>query len=98
PAQVPVHVPAGVDAAHELLTDEAALRERHRVTLEERLLGDRGLVDVDAEARDPSLDAKGVEAGSVPSRHRRGERGDRVVDERRGAEEIDARLGAPPGG
>ena len=29
-AQVPVHVAARVDAAHQLLADEAALRERHR--------------------------------------------------------------------
>ena len=39
---------AGVDAADELLAEEAALGERDRVELEERLLRDRRLVDVDA--------------------------------------------------
>ena len=52
PAQEPVHVAAAVDAAHELLAEEAALGERHRVALEERLLRDRRVVDVDALARD----------------------------------------------
>ena len=51
-------MPAGVDAAHELLAEEAALGERHRVALEERLLRDRRLVDVDALARDARLDAQ----------------------------------------
>src|SRR5207248_921896 len=36
-AQEPVDVAAAVDTTHELLADEAALRERHRVLLEERL-------------------------------------------------------------
>ena len=38
PAQQPVDVAAAVDAAHQLLAEEASLRERHRVALEERLL------------------------------------------------------------
>ena len=52
---------AGVDAAHELLAEEAALGERHRVLLEERLLRDRRLVDVDRLQRDALLDAPRLE-------------------------------------
>ena len=48
--EVSVDVATRVDAAHELLTDEATLRERHRVDLEERFLRDRPLVDVDDRA------------------------------------------------
>src|SRR4029079_16570764 len=58
PAQEAVDVAAGVDAAHELLAEEAALGERDGVELEERLLRDGRVVDVDAEARHAVLDAR----------------------------------------
>ena len=59
-AQQPVDVTPGVDAAHELLAQEAALRERHRVALEERFLRDRLVVEVEALARDTLLDPQGL--------------------------------------
>ena len=72
PAQEAVHVAAGVDAAHQLLAEEAALGERHRVLLEERLLRDRRLVEVDAAARGIALlDAPRLERDRVDARRRR---------------------------
>src|SRR5207237_176252 len=56
-AQVTVHMAARIDPAYELLSDEAALRERDRVGIERRLLGDRALIDVGAHARHALADA-----------------------------------------
>src|SRR5205823_2971003 len=58
--QVPVHAPARVDAADELLAEKAALRERDRVALQECLLRDRLLVQVVSLPRDTYLDAQGL--------------------------------------
>ena len=60
-AQEPVHVPATVDAAHELLAEEAALGERDRIELELGLLRNRLVVDVDGLERDAPLDAERLE-------------------------------------
>ena len=73
PAQQPVHVAAAVDAAHQLLAEEATLRERDRVALEERFLRDRRLVDVVALAGNARLDAQ-----ASRTRRRRSRDGARV--------------------
>ena len=73
--QQPVDVAPGVDPAHQLLAEEAALGERHGVELEERLLGDRLLVDVEPLAGDAGPHPGGFEGrqagGGEPRRPER---------------------------
>jgi len=55
-AQVPVRLAAIVQPRDRLLSDVAALRERHGALVEPGLLGDHGVVEVDAVARTAVLD------------------------------------------
>ncbi len=58
PAQIAVHVTSRVDAAHELLAHETALRERHREPFEACLLRDGALVGVETLAGNARLDPR----------------------------------------
>ena len=73
--QQPVHVTPGVDAADQLLAEEAALGERDGVELQEGLLGDRPLVDVEPLAGDagphPGRLVGGQPGGAEPRRRQR---------------------------
>ena len=66
-----VWLAAVVQARDRLLTDVAALRERHRALVQIRLLRDHGLVEVEAEARAAVLDAHAL-GNLVGDRNRAG--------------------------
>ncbi len=91
PPQQPIHVAPAVDARDQLLAEEAALRERHRVPLEQGLLGNGLLVEVEALAWDSGTDARGFRGSGVDrDRSRSHERSANLVDFRRRRHEVDA--------
>ena len=71
-AQVAVRLAAVVQPRDRLLADVAALRERHRALVEAGLLGDHGVVEVDAVAGAAVLDPQALGGRlATPARRRR---------------------------